>query len=75
MPPNIPTLAHMQVNEVIQQFPETLRVFHAVGIDSCCGGALVVQQAAERHGLDMEALIADLRAAMTDARQDAVTPR
>lgn len=53
----------LQVNEIIHRFPGTLPVFHAAGIDSCCGGALPVGEAARRHGLDADQLMADLRSA------------
>jgi iron-sulfur cluster repair protein YtfE (RIC family) len=75
MPGPISIHAQMAVNEVIQEFPETLRVFHARGIDSCCGGALPLQYVAERHGFDLQDLLAELQAAVTDAREDAVAGR
>jgi regulator of cell morphogenesis and NO signaling len=51
------------VNEASTQFPATLRVFADWGIDSCCGGAKPLAFVAERHGLDLDALLADLRKA------------
>jgi regulator of cell morphogenesis and NO signaling len=51
----------LRVNEIINLFPGTLSVFHAAGIDSCCGGALPVTEAAQRHGLDPEQLLEELR--------------
>jgi iron-sulfur cluster repair protein YtfE (RIC family) len=53
--------AETPVNEVIRLFPTTLPIFHAAGIDSCCGGALPVEEAARRHGLDAEQLLEELR--------------
>jgi regulator of cell morphogenesis and NO signaling len=53
----------LQVNEITRLFPGTLRVFHAAGIDSCCGGALPVGEAARRHGLDPALLLGELQRA------------
>jgi iron-sulfur cluster repair protein YtfE (RIC family) len=61
----------MQVNRIIQLFPGTLPVFHAAGIDSCCGGALPVEEAARRHGFEPEQLLAELRRAAGEAVEQA----
>ncbi|MFL5384113.1 MAG: DUF542 domain-containing protein [Longimicrobiaceae bacterium] len=53
----------MTVNETIQRFPRTAAVFNAHGIDSCCGGALPVAQAAARHGIPLPELLKALDAA------------
>lgn len=55
--------ASATVNDTIQKFPGTVRVFGAWGIDSCCGGALRLETVAERHGLDLGRLLAELTAA------------
>jgi len=56
----------MTVNRVVERFPETLAIFHGHGIDSCCGGALPLRTAAERHGVDLERLLEALRAEAGD---------
>ncbi|HEU0078480.1 MAG TPA: DUF542 domain-containing protein, partial [Longimicrobiaceae bacterium] len=48
------------VNETIRRFPATVAIFSAFGIDACCGGAVPVREAAERHGMDPDALLAAL---------------
>ncbi len=53
----------MTVNNAILLYPRTVAVFDAYGIDSCCGGALPIEEVAERHGLDLDALMAALREA------------
>lgn len=40
------------VNEAVKQFPQTLYIFKIAGIDTCCGGALPIGEAAKRHGQD-----------------------
>lgn len=57
---------HMSVNEVIDRFASTLGVFNALGIDSCCGGSVSLAVAAERDGVDLEQLLAALRAEVED---------
>ena len=55
------TVARLWVNagdEVLlaSRHPETLAVFTAWGIDSCCGGGHPVEAVVQRHQLDGEAL-------------------
>ena len=52
-----PTLT---VNDVISRDPETLGTFKAFGIDACCGGAKTVEEAARRHSIDLDTLLAAL---------------
>ncbi len=49
------------VNETIARNPETVRVFTRFGIDACCGGALPIAEAARRHGVALDVLLAALR--------------
>ena len=53
----------MTVNEVIAAHDGTVSVFHAWGVDSCCGGALPLATVAEKHGFDLDRLMADLNGA------------
>ena len=48
------------VNEVLVQYPATVSVFNAFGIDACCGGDAPLDEAARRDGADVNALIAAL---------------
>ena len=57
----------MTVNEVIRAFPASVEVFSRFGIDSCCGGALPLLEAAARHRIEEEALLTALRAAIRAA--------
>jgi regulator of cell morphogenesis and NO signaling len=52
--------ADRTVNQIIQANPETVSVFARYNIDSCCGGNLPLQEVADRHGLDLSALLAEL---------------
>lgn len=55
-------LEQMTVNAVIARYPEAIPVFARFGIDACCGGPRTVQDAAGRHGIDLDALTTALRA-------------
>jgi len=57
----------MTVNTAILLHPRTVAVFEAYGIDSCCGGALPIEEVARRHGLDLDALMAELGEAAGEA--------
>lgn len=56
--------ARTSVNDLIALHPESLPVLNGFGIDTCCGGALPLGDAAAEHGIDPERLLAALRAAV-----------
>ena len=55
--------AGMTINQIIAEHPETLAVFNRLGIDSCCGGALPLDEVARKHRFDFIALLAELERA------------
>ena len=57
----------LPVNDIVTRFPATIAVFNRFGIDACCGGWASVDEAADRDGVDREALIEALRAALVVA--------
>ena len=54
----------LSVNAVIAQHPSTTKVFNAHGIDTCCGGAKSVEDAAREAGVDPVVLCGELVGAM-----------
>ena len=52
------------VHELIQRHPATRTVFERFGVDTCCGSAVSVQEAARRDGLDPDQLCGKLREAL-----------
>ena len=50
----------MIVNDVIRLYPKTIGVFNDFKIDSCCGGAVPIEDAAKRDKVDMVALLKTL---------------
>lgn len=51
------------LNEIVERRPEALEVLGRHGLDTCCGGALPLAEAARRHGVDVAALVEELQAA------------
>jgi regulator of cell morphogenesis and NO signaling len=58
-----PAAATPTVNDIIARYPATIAVFNAFGVDTCCGGAVGVEEAARRDGVDITRLIEALREA------------
>lgn len=50
-------LAAATVNSLVREHPQTVAVFFRFGMDTCCGGELPVRAAAERHRLDLAAVL------------------
>lgn len=57
----------MTVNDVVRLYPSTISIFNQHGIDTCCGGALPVAVAAERHQVDLLFLLQQLKQAIEAA--------
>lgn len=51
----------LRVSELVLQYPETLPVLAATGIDTCCGGGESLAHAAARAGLTFDQLLARLK--------------
>jgi regulator of cell morphogenesis and NO signaling len=51
------------VHDLIKHHPATQAVFQRFGVDTCCGGAVSVEAAARRDGIDAHRLCSELRAA------------
>jgi iron-sulfur cluster repair protein YtfE (RIC family) len=58
----------LSVNDVIARHPATTATFNAHGIDTCCGGAASVEDAARAAGLDPVKLCGELLEAIEGAR-------
>ncbi len=52
----------MTLNEISAAVPRALEVFNRLGLDSCCGGAKTLALVSEKHQLDLEAVLKELRA-------------
>ncbi|MCK5236823.1 MAG: DUF542 domain-containing protein [Deltaproteobacteria bacterium] len=45
------------VNDTIKEHPRTIGVFTQFNIDSCCGGAVSIEAAAERDSAPLDELL------------------
>jgi len=63
---------HSLVADVATAMPATVRIFQEHHIDFCCGGKRPLAEACQEQGLDVDALLGELRAAaaLTDAERD-----
>jgi iron-sulfur cluster repair protein YtfE (RIC family) len=52
----------MTLNEISLMVPQALEVFARYGLDSCCGGAKPLALVCERHGLNLDEVLKELRA-------------
>ena len=50
----------LTVNEAIQRYPATIAIFNRYGMDTCCGGARQIAEAAAAAGVDISVLRAEL---------------
>lgn len=48
----------MTINEALRLFPQTISAFVDLGLDTCCGGAHRIADAAQKHGLDASTVVA-----------------
>jgi regulator of cell morphogenesis and NO signaling len=55
------------IRDLIERYPALMPVLDAHGLDLCCGGGHTVAEAAALHGLDLEALLVELDAAVATA--------
>ena len=62
----------MAIGEIVQKFPQTVPVFLKHGL-MCFGCAVArfenLEQGARAHGIDVEALVTDLNAAVPQAQE------
>lgn len=58
-----PVTEDMTVNNTIKDYPPTIEVFTRFGIDSCCGGAVSIKEAAARDGAALDEIMSALNLA------------
>jgi len=58
----------MIVNDAIKLYPDTIGVFSKFHIDSCCGGAVSIEEAAKRDKADLDALLKKLNEVASGTR-------
>ena len=55
---------NMTINDVVARFPVTMPILNRFGFDLCCGGGLSIAEATQRDGIDLESVLASLRAVL-----------
>ena len=50
------------INELLGRRPAAIAVLNAYGLDTCCGGASSLADAAREAGVELQSLIADVEA-------------
>lgn len=48
----------LTINEIMARWPQTMMLFNALGIDTCCGGGDTLPDAARRAGVPLPVLLA-----------------
>jgi iron-sulfur cluster repair protein YtfE (RIC family) len=64
------------VNEILARYPGTMGICNAFGLDTCCGGALSLRDAAAEAGANLEQLLVllETEARASDADNVGATP-
>jgi iron-sulfur cluster repair protein YtfE (RIC family) len=60
--------ADWSVNETLLRHPVSIKVFNAFGVDSCCGGAATIAEAAAEVGIAPDVLLHALELATREAQ-------
>ena len=61
--------ASWTVNDVIAQFPDSLTVLNALGVDTCCGGNLSLSESAADAGIAVDKIVSELMNAVSEPAQ------
>lgn len=56
------------IRDLVERYPSVMPVLSSYGMDLCCGGGHTVPDAARLHGLDVDAVIAEVARAIAEAR-------
>jgi iron-sulfur cluster repair protein YtfE (RIC family) len=55
------SLGDMQLRQIVEMYPASMRVLDTYGMDMCCGGAHTLAEASRLHGLDPDCVIAEVQ--------------
>ena len=53
-------IAETLIRDLVERYPDTMRVLAPLGIDLCCGGGHALGEALDLHGLDRPAVLAEV---------------
>ena len=57
----------MKVGDIVRNWPERMRVFRSYNLNLHCGGVHSLTYAADKHGFDLETMLAELNASVAGA--------
>lgn len=63
-------LLEQQIGQIACALPGATRIFHQYKLDFCCGGHKTLREAAEKRGVDISALLAELEPLQNQGSQD-----
>ena len=55
-------LTDLLIRDLVEQYPETMRVLAPLGIDLCCGGGHPLGEALDLHGIDRTTVLPQIEA-------------
>ena len=53
-------IADTLIRDLVERYPDTMRILAPLGIDLCCGGGHPLGEALDLHGLDLPAVLAEV---------------
>jgi iron-sulfur cluster repair protein YtfE (RIC family) len=60
-------MPNMKVGDIVRTWPETMKVFASYNLNLHCGGVHSLTYAADKHGFDLETMLAELNASVAGA--------
>jgi iron-sulfur cluster repair protein YtfE (RIC family) len=65
-----PSVTDTLIRDLVEQYPDTMRVLSPLGIDLCCGGGHPLGEALDLHEIDRATVIPQIEQIVTEqARQ------
>ena len=61
-------LADPPIGELVARWPDTMRILAPLGIDLCCGGARLLGEALDLHGIVRDPVLAAVAAEIAGGR-------
>jgi regulator of cell morphogenesis and NO signaling len=55
-------ITDMLIRDLVEQYPDTMRVLAPLGIDLCCGGGHPLGEALDLHGIDRTTVLSEIEA-------------
>lgn len=55
-------ITDMLIRDLVEQYPDSMRVLAPLGIDLCCGGGHPLGEALDLHGIDRTTVLSEIEA-------------